>query len=186
MTRLCLVRHARTDWNEQGRWQGQSDGLLNALGWQQVRELIRELAGEQFEAVYSSDLRRARSTARAVARLQHLPVQTDARLREINLGEWEGQLGAEIPLLYPREWEERQRRPLDSHPPGGESVLDLAQRALPFFEEICARHPGGDLLVVSHGLLLGVYLCHVLRLPLEQSYARIPENAHPIFVEFGA
>jgi len=182
MTRLCLVRHAQTDWNLQARWQGQADQLLNAAGRLQVRQLAAELSVERFDAIYSSDLRRALATARVVARSHNLRVIREPRLRELDLGAWEGLLGYEIPGLYPAEWAERQRDPFHSRPPGGESVFDLAQRILPVFDELCARHPHGSLLIVSHGLLLSVYLCHLRGLPLEAAYSNLPENAHPIFV----
>jgi probable phosphoglycerate mutase len=183
MTRFCLVRHGQTDWNLQGRWQGHSDIPLNLTGRKQVRALALELAGEHFDAIYSSDLQRARETAFSVARPRGLPVQLDTRLREINLGKWEGQLAVDVPGLYPREWAERQIDPFHAQPPGGESVSDLARRSLPVFADLCARHPAGSLLVVSHGLLLAVFLCHFNGLPLQESFNLIPENARPVFVE---
>lgn len=182
MTRLCLVRHAQTDWNLQHRWQGQADPPLSLAGREQARMLARELTGEHFDAIYSSDLQRALATARAVAGPHRLPVQTDLRLREVNLGKWEGLLGEEIPALYPREWAARENDPFHARPPDGESVLDVARRAMPVFTELRDRHPSASLLIVSHGLLLAVFLCQLHNLPLDEAYNHIPENARPLFV----
>ena len=184
MTHLCLVRHAQTDWNLQGRWQGHSDIPLNLIGRKQSRALALDLADEHFDAVYSSDLRRARVTARIVACSHGLVVQLDPRLREINLGKWEGQLGDDVPAIYPREWTDRLSDPFHARPPGGESVFDLAQRGLPVFAELCDRHPVGSLLIVSHGLLLAVFLCHLRGLPLEESFNHIPPNATPLCMDW--
>jgi broad specificity phosphatase PhoE len=184
MTQLCLVRHALTDWNLQGRWQGHSDIPLNQTGRKQAHALALELADQHFDDVYSSDLRRAQSTARIAARAHHLMVQFDPRLREINLGEWEGQLGEDVPGLYPLEWAARINDPFNARPPGGESVYDLAQRSLPVFNELFVKHPTGSVLVVSHGLLLAVFLCHLNGLPLQEAFEHIPQNARPLFVDW--
>ncbi|HEY3311317.1 MAG TPA: histidine phosphatase family protein [Anaerolineales bacterium] len=185
MTKLCLVRHGQTDWNIQGRWQGHADPPLNAVGLEQAGQLSASLAHEHFSAIYSSDLQRARFTAEAVARFHGLPVHADPRLRELNMGAWEGKLVTEIPVLFPASWEERQRDPLGSRPPGGESVQELAARIIPAISGICAEHAATDqLLIVSHGLALATFLCHVESRPLVEAYLRIPHNATPVYVEW--
>jgi broad specificity phosphatase PhoE len=182
VAKLWLVRHGQTDWNIEGRWQGQANPPLNATGCEQAQALVNELADVKFEAIYSSDLQRAYETAFAVAKDKDLPVQVDSRLREINLGEWEGMLGIEIAQKYPVLWSERENNPLDSHPPGGESVMELAQRIIPAISDILEKHLRGSVLIVSHGLALAVFLCHIRGLPLQQAFEQIPENIRPITV----
>jgi len=186
MTRLCLVRHGRTAWNLEGRWQGHADIPLDATGLDQAQQVAKILATRRFNAIYSSDLQRAFVTAETIAsRHFPLPIQTDVRLREIHLGEWEGKLISDIPSLYPESWAERQQRPLESRPPGGESVRQLAERFNSAMAEICAAQPAEDVLVVSHGLALAAFLCHIKELPLSQAFERVPPNATPIDVEWG-
>jgi broad specificity phosphatase PhoE len=184
MTSLCLVRHGQTNWNVEGRWQGFADQPLNLTGLAQATQVATELAGYHFDAIYSSGLARAHATAQAIAQNHNMPVLSDHRLREINMGEWEGQLGVDIPALYPKEWAERLYSPLTSRPPGGESLIDLSKRVLPAINELVARHPTGPVLVVSHGLALAVFLCQVDAIPLDQAYDHIPKNARPIWLDW--
>src|SRR5438128_11329663 len=94
--RILLARHGETIFNVEGRWQGQSDSPLTERGIAQSRELARALADEPIAAVYGSDLGRALNTAREVAELHTLCVQTDIRLREIDTGAWTGKSRQEI------------------------------------------------------------------------------------------
>ncbi len=184
MTQLCLLRHGQTDWNVEGRWQGHSDTPLNSTGLDQARQAAEELKSTAFESLYSSDLQRARETAQAVAHFHNLPVKIDARLRELNLGDWEGKLLMDVPQLYPAAWAERQAHPLESRPPGGESVPELAQRVQQAIDAICMENSRGPVLIVSHGLALATVLCLVQGHPLSEAYERIPSNAHPIYLDY--
>jgi len=184
MTILCLVRHGQTDWNVQGRWQGRVDQELNSTGLAQASQLANELAAKHFTAIYSSDLGRALTTAMIIAKTHNLPVITHPGLREINMGDWEGKLGIDIPLLYPLEWAERLRSPVGSRPPGGESLIDLSNRVVPAMTELVRRHPDETILVVSHGLALAVFLCHVYSIPLENAFDKIPKNACATWIEW--
>src|SRR5512146_906329 len=88
MTTLLIARHGETDWNREGRWQGWADPPLNDTGRAQARKLAEELSTTAFDAVYSSDLRRAFQTAEILAAPHGIPVVTDAGLREIDVGSW--------------------------------------------------------------------------------------------------
>jgi broad specificity phosphatase PhoE len=81
MTRLILIRHGATDWNVEGRYQGQVDIPLNELGREQARQIVHSLNGADLAAIYSSDLARARDTAEALAHAAGLEVRDDPRLR---------------------------------------------------------------------------------------------------------
>ncbi|MEW6406270.1 MAG: histidine phosphatase family protein, partial [Chloroflexota bacterium] len=170
MTTFWLVRHGQTDWNVQGRWQGHADPPLNALGVKQTQILGEGLAHVKFDAIFSSDLDRAYETACAVGNRQGLEVRIEARLREINLGEWEGVTQDEIKRRYPAEWRDRQLNPLEARAPGGESVLELAERVIPAAASISRLYPNGLVLLVSHGLALAVLICHAQGLPLEDAF----------------
>jgi 2,3-bisphosphoglycerate-dependent phosphoglycerate mutase len=92
MTEIWLVRHGQTDWNLEGRLQGQLDVPLNETGMGQVRLLAATLQGKRFGALFSSDLMRARQTAECVSTAVNLPIFFDKRLREISQGQFEGML----------------------------------------------------------------------------------------------
>lgn len=135
MTTLLLVRHGETDWNAERRWQGHTDVPLNERGRKQARALAEQIAAEPVDAVYSSDLRRARDTAAAVADRLGLPVTVDPDLREIDVGSREGLTGDEV---GDRAWDG------EPHAAHGERVLRAIGR-------IAAAHPTGRVLVVAHG-----------------------------------
>jgi broad specificity phosphatase PhoE len=140
MTTLLLVRHGETDWNRDGIWQGWADPPLNATGRAQARALADQLRDAPFDAVYSSDLRRARETAEIVADPHGVPVVADPGLREIDIGAWSGLTRAQIEARFP-----------DGERPGGETREQHAARVVAAVERIAREHPGGRVLVVSHG-----------------------------------
>ena len=136
MTTLLLVRHGETDWNADGRLQGQTDRPLSDFGRRQARQLAEELDGEEFEAIYSSDLARARETAEIVGERLGLAVALDPDLREKDWGTWEGLTAVE-----------RDRVEFV-----GESTEAHQERILHALRQISERHPGdGGVLVVTHG-----------------------------------
>ncbi len=184
MTRLCLVRHGQTNWNLEGRYQGQSDIPLNENGRAQARALAGQLQAYSFTAIYTSDLQRARETADILAASFYLPVTSDPRLREINQGEWEGQLIDAIKSRYFELWQQRKLDPASVRPPGGETVGDVAWRVYAALDEIAARHATGPVVVVSHGLALATAVCKVQGISIGQAYTKIPDNAMPIWLDW--
>ena len=186
MTRLWLIRHGETDWNIEGRWQGQAPHAppLNAAGRAQSEALVEQLNSHVFDALYSSDLLRAAQTAAIVGARLGLRVQVEPRLREINQGEWEGMLGRDIARVYPAAWAARERDPASARPPSGESVVEVAARAWAAADAITRQHPGGAVLVVSHGLLLATLICRARGLPLRDAHSLIPANARPDIIDW--
>ena len=135
VTTILLARHGETDWNRDFRFQGHADVPLNDTGRAQARELARSLAEEPIDAVYSSDLLRARETAEIVAERLGLPVEVDQGLREIDVGSWQGSTRAQ---LDGREWD-------------GETYDDHRRRTVAALLRIAERHPDAHVLVVAHG-----------------------------------
>lgn len=182
MTRFCLIRHGQTDWNFEGRYQGQSDVPLNETGCAQAHDLARQLHGQSFAAIYSSDLKRAKETAEIIAASLNLNVVVELRLREINQGEWEGQLVEIIRARYARLWQQHSVDPASVRPPGGETVGEVAKRVYAALDDIARLQPDSSVLIVSHGLALATVVCKVGDIPLGQAYRLIPNNALPIWV----
>jgi alpha-ribazole phosphatase len=184
MTMFYLVRHGQTDWNKEGRYQGQADTPLNAVGEQQARLLAGKFDGIRIDAIYSSDLQRARRTAEAIGQALQLPVQLDVRLREINHGVWEGMLFSDIVRQYAPEIKEREMNPLEARAPGGESVTEVADRVLTAAESIARMHPDETVILVSHGLSLAILACAGHGYSLTEVFKHVPENARPDLIEW--
>ena len=186
MTEFWLIRHGQTDWNLTGRWQGQAPDApaLNETGRIQALAALDLLLSVGFSAIYSSDLLRARQTAELIAAPLGLTVILDSRLREMALGVWEGMLSSEIEAQYPRELEERNRNPLHTPAPNGESPLEVAERVIAATDEIVGKYPNDSILIVSHGVALAIMICHAHGIPLNNVYKYIPENANPYRMEW--
>jgi broad specificity phosphatase PhoE len=148
VTTLLLVRHGETDWNRDGRWQGHSDTHLNDAGREQARQVAADLG--HVDAIYASDLTRARETAEIIAADLGLDVRTDARLRERSFGAWEG---LSMPEIEEQFGDALARWRLGDGPGAddAEPFEAFAERVREFVEEVLARHPDEAVLVVSHG-----------------------------------
>lgn len=156
-TRLCLVRHGETAWNAERRIQGQLDVPLSTAGHVQARAAANALAQEPFCAVYSSDLARALHTAEAAAHLLGLPVRRNVALRERHYGVLQTLTYAEFERRHPRAHARfLAREEAFVLPGGGESLRQFAGRVHACVDEIVAAHPGGQVLVFTHGGVLDI------------------------------
>lgn len=148
MTKVFIVRHGATEWNHTKRAQGQADIPLNDAGRRQAQNAARDLADEDIDAVYASDLERAVDTARPIAEGHGLEVKTDPRFREIDQGEWEGLSTDEIHKRWPELWGPARHY---STRPGGESPQQVRARALAGLKDAVEANPDGTIVLVSHG-----------------------------------
>jgi probable phosphoglycerate mutase len=148
-TTFLIARHGETDWNRDRRWQGHADPPLNDLGREQARALAARLGSGPPDAVYSSDLARARETAEIVGAELGREVRLDPRLREVDVGEWSGLTTPEIERLYPEGL--RKRRAGGTGWERGESYATMGVRVLEALHDIATATPDGRLLVVTHG-----------------------------------
>lgn len=163
--RLLLARHGQSVWNADRRFQGRTDVGLSPKGTEEAISLGRAVARRPLAAVYASPLARARQTAEIVVRGTGLTVTVAEDLKELSLGAWEGRTVDDVLAAEGEAYRQWLRQPFDCPPPGGEHVRDVAGRVLPVMERIAARHPDGEeLLVVAHGGVISVYLCHLLGL----------------------
>ena len=149
MTEILLARHGQTAWNAERRWQGQADVPLDTLGRDQAHDLAHRLAHERLDAVYSSDLSRARETAEAVAAPHGLAVRSLPELREIDVGSWSGLTTDEIQRRDPAARERVAERGYGWE--GGETPEEMQERAVAAVRRIAGDHPGARVLVVGHG-----------------------------------
>jgi broad specificity phosphatase PhoE len=184
MTEIWLIRHGQTDWNSAGLFQGQTDIPLNSTGLAQAKTLAQRLSSQKFAAIYSSDLLRASQTAALAGEQLSLPILLDSRLREICQGEWEGKTLAEVRQNYEFEPGRDDESPETSRAPGGESVVEVANRMSAAADTIIQHYPTGKVLLVSHGLAVAALYCVANSISLTKVHAYIPENATPMVIQW--
>ncbi|MDZ4766713.1 MAG: histidine phosphatase family protein [Chloroflexota bacterium] len=152
--RILLIRHGQTDWNNDGRWQGQLDIPLNDVGLEQAAALAAHLQGRPIRAVHTSDLARAQRTAAVIAAALALPLSVDARWREMNLGVFQGLTGEQIEVKYPEEFNATRTDYLNHVIPEGESRRMMQDRSQVALDEILASFSAeadSEVAVFSHG-----------------------------------
>ncbi len=161
MTRIYLIRHAEAEGNLYRRAQGQYNSLITDRGVKQIEALSKRFEHIHIDAVYSSDLNRTEHTAEAIYKSHGLELNTDRRLREINVGIWEDQPWGNI-------WysDKAQLRYFTSEPekwdiPGGESFELLETRMAEAMSNIAQQWDGRTIAVFSHGMAIRTFLCYV-------------------------
>jgi broad specificity phosphatase PhoE len=159
---ILLVRHGATDWNLQGRCQGATDRELTAVGIRQAEEIAAALTRESIHAIYSSDLKRAQQTAQLIGRPHNLTVRIEQDVRELDHGALEGLTFNEIKDNFPDFLQRWRAEPAEIQVPGGERLIDVAERAWKGLNRIATRHPAAQkIVVVSHNFpILGI-VCRV-------------------------
>lgn len=166
---LYCVRHGESTYNVEGRLQGQSDApRLSPLGQKHSVAVAAALGQLPIVAIYSSPLARAMETARPLADALKLPVRCDDRLKEINIGVFQGTLAAELSDRFPEEAARWRSQDPDFRIPGGESRRDLMLRAQAAFAEILAS---GDqqVAVVAHGGVLAAAFKALIGVPADRN-----------------
>lgn len=173
MTEIYLIRHCQAEGNRYHMIQGHWDGDVTALGRRQIDALAERFRTVKLDALYSSDLCRARLTASALSRFHALPIRSTAQLREIHMGRWEtkffGNLVHEEPELAYAFLHEQDKFAVE----GGETYAEVAARACAALEEIARAHPGQAVAVVSHGITIRCILSRILDIPLRET-GRLP------------
>ncbi len=165
-TRLCLVRHGETAWNAEHRVQGQLDVPLNGVGVAQAQRVARALAGERFDAAYASDLSRTRQTAEPLVAAQNLRLVVEPALRERHYGIFERLTYAEVKRDYPEDYARFDARDPEFDFRTGEKLRDFFARSVDAVARIAARHPGGHVVVFTHGGVLDMLYRHIRGLPV--------------------
>lgn len=176
-TRILAIRHGQTAWNADGRIQGQLDIGLDATGRAQAQALAQALDGEPIDALYSSDLSRARQTAAPLARRAGLVLRVDAGLRERGFGEFEGLSFAEVSERWPAQAERWRKRDPAFGPTGGEVLSDFRDRVIEVMDRLARAHPGRQIAVVTHGGVLDQLYRAATRLALDAPRAWPVANA---------
>ncbi len=168
-TRILAIRHGETAWNVDTRLQGHLDIPLNDVGLRQAEHLARSFVQrDAIDAIYTSDLSRAHATANAIAKAIGKTVSTHIGLRERHFGAFQGSTFAEIETELPDHachW--RKRKPDWTPPDGGESLIVLRDRIVTTVNEMAVRHPGQQIVLVTHGGVLDILYRTATRIDLQ-------------------
>ena len=175
MTRIILERHGQSIGNALRRYIGHSNVGLSELGYEQAAAAAECLKNERIDAIYSSDLERAYRTALPHAALRDITVKTSVELRELNIGEWEG---ADVDFLVKECYDQFVVKWLGEFGtfvfPGGESVLDGAERMYRELVRIARENEGKVVLVATHAAIIRAFWCKILGIEPEKMGAAFP------------
>tara|TARA_Y100001978_G_scaffold57208_1_gene51514 strand:+ start:17485 stop:18810 length:1326 start_codon:yes stop_codon:yes gene_type:complete len=167
-SRIILVRHGETDWNKEGRFQGQIDIPLNSTGREQANKAAKYLQNINFTKAFSSKMERPYETAQIILKnANDIYIQKISELIEINHGLWEGKLEKEINLTWPKMLTEWHIKPETVVMPEGESIKEVADRANFAWKKICESQEIDDTtLVVAHDAVNKTLICNILGLDI--------------------
>lgn len=160
--RVGLLRHGEVEGGN--RFRGRTDDPLTATGLAQMHAAIAD--SENWEHIVSSPLLRCAAFADDFARQYSLPLTFDARLKEMHFGAWEGRTAAELMTTNADALTRFWNDPLHNTPPGGEPLAQFQTRVLDAWNDIIMEYPAQRVLIVTHGGVIRVLLCHVRNQPL--------------------
>jgi broad specificity phosphatase PhoE len=167
MIEIYLIRHGQTEWNSKKRFQGQLDIQLDETGIRQAKQLSERLEDVHFDAVYSSDLKRAHVTASALCEKRNQGINIIPDLKEVCFGLWEGRAIHEVMTDKHSGGCQWFNNPSSRDIPGGETVEQIMTRIDAVIDQVLDRHSEGRVALVTHGNLIRYFLLKCLKFPDE-------------------
>lgn len=186
-TKIIIIRHGESEGNAKGLYLGHTNLGLSPLGHRQAMATAQHLADVNIDAIYSSDLMRAHQTAEPHAKIRNLPIVDLTALREINIGEWEGMAVSDLTKYHYDEFVIGWKENFGTFRfPGGESVLEAAERFYNAAFKIAKSNPGKTVLITAHAAVIRAFWCTVLKLSPEEMASAVPfpSNASYSVLEF--
>lgn len=168
-TTILLVRHGQTQWNLEERFRGRSDLPLNPAGKKQARQVARRISLQwKPAALVTSPIRRAAQTADIIGNTIHLTPLWASGLSDINYGKWQGLTPAEASEKWPDSVAQWFEHPEMAKIPGGETLLEVQNRAMAAVKEACWLHPDQAIVLVSHTVVNRLILLAILGSPIDR------------------
>jgi broad specificity phosphatase PhoE len=164
MTSIYLVRHGQTAWNKEEIFRGRIDIPLNEMGFREAELVGEYLKGRDIHVIYSSPLLRAKETARRIAQVFNLKVQTLGGIIDMNFGKWEGHPLKEVQIHDEELYQQWRKLPHRVRLPGGESLDEVRIRAMAALGAVVESHHGNNIVLVSHRVINKVIICGVLEI----------------------
>jgi broad specificity phosphatase PhoE len=165
-----MVRHGQTAWHSESRHVGNVDIPLDETGRSQADRLVGRFADSEIDVIFSSPLSRCLEMAELVAASNGLPVKADDRLREIDFGEWSGEKYSDVAEKYGNIVEHWTRDVNSLTPPGGESLAQVRERTLSWFQQAWMEHTWKNLYVFSHSTPIRILVSELMGLPMEHMF----------------
>ena len=169
MTKIILVRHAEAEGNIYRRAHGHHNGLITAKGYKQIERLSKRFENEKITAVYSSDLSRTMTTAKAISEPRNLQINPTEMLREVNLGEWEDTPWGDIDYRFPEMNEKFNNDPAEWSVKDSESYENVKARMSEFMIETAKKHSGETIAMFSHGFAIRSLSCLLDGIPSNET-----------------
>ena len=164
-SRVILIRHGETNWNKEGRFQGQIDIPLNENGKEQAFKASKYLGEIEFTKAFSSSMKRPYETAKIILTNNNIQIEKIKGLVEISHGLWEGKLEEEIKQIWPEMLKDWHEKPETVTMPEGESIKQVSDRAISAWNLICNSQKNNDTtLLVAHDAVNKALICHILGL----------------------
>ena len=185
---IYFIRHGESQFNKEGKLQGQMDPPLSNKGKKTASILARNLkdtfisSGKEINAIYSSPLRRAKKTADAISSATGAPVKVDSNLQEIRLGGWEGKKISN--MAKDPQFIQWRKNPESITPPGGESIKNFQDRAVTGIKKIIEDNSQNDnIIIVTHGGVIGALVSYILKKNVSNVMKYFPDNLSVISME---
>ena len=168
LLKIYITRHGETEWNIQKRLQGWRDSELTENGIKNAMSLGVRLKGVNFNTIYSSPSTRTMMTANLISADRDIPIIINSNLKEINMGDWEGKTHSYIEEHYPNEYFSFWNTPHLYTPINGETYIELHSRVIKALNEIKNHHDSGNVLIVTHTVVIKCLLAFFKNQPLEK------------------
>lgn len=180
--KIYLLRHGETAYSQSGAYCGSLDPELTAEGSLMAQAFADSYRSTSWTEVYVSPMKRAIATAQPLCTAVGLPMQTRDGLREISYGTWEGRTQEDVKQHHEQDYLRWLTEPAWNSPTGGETAVQIANRALPIITEIEAKYKDGNILVVSHKATIRIILCSLMGIDLGRYRDRIDAPAASVSI----
>ena len=184
MGKMYVVRHGETDFNVQGRYQGNLETQLNDVGKKQVGDLAKVLSKYNLDLIITSPLARTRETAQAISQFHAVEVLIEPPFMERGVGVFQGLTREEIKMKFPDLWEKNVIKLYNDAPPGGESIRQVEERVVRTLLELKLKYPDKNILIVTHLFIARVIYMHFNKLSHDTASAYLLKNAGMDTYEF--
>jgi probable phosphoglycerate mutase len=185
--KLYFLRHGETEYSKTGGYCGDIDPELTDEGRQMAEAFAASHKNDSWRAVYASPMKRTVATAKPICDAIGITAQLRDGLKEIRYGEWEGKTNEYVQEHYKDDYLRWLAEPAWNAPTGGETAVQIANRAMPVVYEIQEKHTDGNVLIVSHKATIRIILCSLMGIELGRYRDRVNALAGSIsMVRFGA